>query len=208
MRNRTKEKEGPVKAGHIFGFGKEGPTDTERIAAESVRIAELLGVIKTLKQGELIEVLWLDAAIARNRDITNLENKEFATYKRTPGYFAKLVTDHRYNEYHLILVVEETDFSTGFEMNRRYDIMSIPLGIVRKIKRESKQGQIMTKRDKSLRLKGSRRSPGEADAIQRIVVSAVSMRWGHIKPLDRNEAKIILSKDQKGKALKDQKRER
>jgi hypothetical protein len=198
----------PIKKPKIFGFGKKEPTDIETAAAESTRIADLLAIIKTLKQGELIEVCWLDASIARNRDISNLENKEFATYKRTPGYFAKLVTDHRYNEYHLILVVEETDFSTGFEMNRRYDIMSIPLGIVRKIKREMKQGQILTKRDKSLRLKGSRRSPGEADAIQRIVVSAVSMRWGRIKPLDRNGAKIILSKDQKGRALKDQKRER
>jgi len=158
-----------------FGFGRRPkPPDPD-----SPHIAQLLEIIKGLEKGELVEVIWLDACIARERKIGSLKNHDFATYKRTPGYFCALVTDHRYNQYHLILAIEETD---GFDESARYDITSIPLAIVMSIKRPSgKQAQAA--------VKGRR--------IARVPVKTIRLKWGEVVKLDRHGSKIILEPEER-----------
>lgn len=157
-----------------FGFGKRKNAPD----AESPRLKELLEIIRALKPGELIEVIWIDACISRDRKVSALRNHDFATYKKTPGYFCALANDHRYNQYHLILAIEETD---GFDEKARYDITSIPLSIVMSIKPQ-KQGQVTDK----------------GRHVLRVPIKMIKMKRAQVKKLDRFGEKIILEPEEKG----------
>jgi len=153
-----------------FGFGhRKGPPQ-----AEAPRIAKLLEVIKSLKLGELIEVIWLDACISRERNIFRLKNRDFATYKRSIGYYCALVCDQRYNEYHLIISIEQTD---GFDEEARHDITSIPLPIVRSIKRPGEKESMIARKGRGVLM---------------VPVNAIRLRKGKKVSLDRFGEKIVL----------------
>jgi len=144
-----------------FGFGhrKELPEP------DSARIVRLLDMIKSLKPGELIEVIWIDASTASGRNIDSFKNQDFATYKMWRGYFCALVADHRYNQHHLILT---TDGAKG----RYHDIMTMPLAIIMSIKQYAdKRGQV--------EIKGQRLPVGP-------------MGWSEVKRLDGHGYKFVV----------------
>jgi len=74
-----------------------------------------------LREGDLIEVKWLDACKVTN--VKRLQNKVYATYKKVVGYFWCILNDKLYGQEYLILYTEETDF------NKR-TIVSIPVAVV------------------------------------------------------------------------------
>lgn len=146
-----------------YGFGHRAKLPSPDLC----HITGMLEDIKGLKRGESIEVVWLDACIARGRNPDSLKNRDFATYKREVGYFCDLVTDHRYNQYHLIIAVGGV----------KDDIMSIPLTIVMSVKQyEGKKGQ--------LAMKGQR-------------ASTRTMGWSDVKRLDGRGYKIIIGPEEK-----------
>lgn len=82
------------------------------------RISAVYDKIRGLKEGQLLEVVWLDASTSR--DVRRLNRHVIETVKRSIGYFITA----RYN--YLVLYFEVTDESV-------YEILSIPIPCIVKI---------------------------------------------------------------------------
>lgn len=140
---------------------------------------DLHNLIKLLKPGDLVEVLWLDASIARDRRISQLKNQDFATYKRSVGYYVGILIDHRYKREFVLISPEKTDEG---EIHEAQDIESIPLGIVMKIVRV---GDKVAQRT----IKGRK--------LVRTFVRTGKLKWAQLGPLDDGGVKLILAKEVK-----------
>jgi len=145
--------------------------------SESDRIARLLDVVKNLHPWELVKVVWLDACIGRRKNPLRLTNRDFATYSEQVGYFLTCLTDHRYNEYHIIIALEKIDEIPEEEM--RVDIFSVPLPSVRKVisLEEKKQG---------VKYKDAK--------VERVPVPTINLKLAHIERRGDGSMKIILKK--------------
>ena len=89
--------------------------DREKVLSRIKAIYEKIG---ELKEGTLVEVVWLDASTSR--DVTRLNRYVIETVKRSIGYFITA----RYN--YIVLYFEVTDEKT-------YEILSIPIPCIIKI---------------------------------------------------------------------------
>jgi len=138
---------------------------------------DLHNVIKLLRVGEPIEVLWLDACIARDRKVDMLKNHDFATYKRSIGYYIGVMRDHRYKQEYIIISPEETD------EGEVHDIESIPLGIVMRIKRVSGEKVPL------ITVKGRH--------YVKVPVRTLKLKWAELVPLDNGGQKVLLAKEVK-----------
>jgi hypothetical protein len=77
-----------------------------------------------LKKGTFIEIDWIDSCLTRN--VAQISNKTFATYRKSVGRFIGIYEDETYQEPHLLL----SSGSLGFS----FDILSIPMGSVMNVK--------------------------------------------------------------------------
>jgi len=82
------------------------------------RLKQIYSRIDRLKEGQLIEVVWLDASTSR--DVTRLNKYVIETIKRSIGYFITA----KYN--YLVMYFEVTD-------EKVYEILSIPIPCIIKI---------------------------------------------------------------------------
>jgi len=156
-----------------FGFGnRKNPPPPE-----SQRIAQLLDVIKRLSTWELVKIIWLDACIGRRKNPLRLQNRDFATYAEQVGYFLTCLTDHRYNEYHLIIALEKIDEVPDEELH--VDIFSVPLPSVRRIVRLEEKKQ-------QLKHKGVK--------IKRVAIPTIKLKLARVEKSRDGSVKIILNK--------------
>lgn len=82
-------------------------------------------MLQNLRKGQVVEIVWIDACEARN--VTNLEDEEFATYKVTVGRFLACKREKSWNQPYVIIYEEVTD-------KKYFEIMSIPLANVMAIR--------------------------------------------------------------------------
>lgn len=144
------------------------------------RAEDLHNAIKLLHPNDLIEILWIDACIARDRKVAILKNYDFATYKRSVGYYVGVLLDHRYKQEYLIISPEMTDEGEAHEAR---DIESIPLAIVMKVRRV---GEKVTLR--SAKGKYHVKAP----------IKLTKLKWAEfVTPLEGEGEKIVLAKEVK-----------
>ncbi|MEM3646596.1 MAG: hypothetical protein QW334_00425 [Thermofilum sp.] len=156
-----------------FGFGnRKNPPPPE-----SPRIAKLLETVSSLKRWELVKILWLDACVGRRKNPAKLLNKDFATYAEQVGYYLTCLTDHRYNEYHLIVALERIDEVPEEEL--RIDIFCVPLPMIRKIVR-------LEEKEMKITVKGK--------AYVKTPIPTLKLKYAKIIPDSTGGAKLILAK--------------
>jgi len=151
---------------------------------DSLRIQELKRVILSAKPGEILELIWIDASQCKNRRICDLTNREFATYKRTLGWFSapecSLRYDHRYNQPHIVTFAEQTGED---EIDTRHDIDSSPLLFIMRINRLSEKIAKKVQKGATLDL--------------RVPITTVKIKRAVVTQLDHFGEKIILHKEVK-----------
>jgi len=133
----------------------------------------VMEVAESLREGNLIKVLWLDASETGN--VRLLTNRVVATYEKTEGYFLGLYGDHQYKRPHLLLCVERIDLES-------LTVASIPLSIVMKI---------MPLADKAGKKNIGSCKPGVVFMMRR------KLERGIIRPLERGTLRLLLGGDVK-----------